>query len=230
MVEFRSISSWVQTPQPQVSQESMVIGRRLGGHQLAETEGGHSSPGHCFACHAHVLNNGVKGWFWDLSSLWLMKREWERHRDTGCPLRASTKEASSSALNSGEAPKSSACSLPMITPNREDWMETEGEENKPEDGYQSKLVAYGTHWSMHLGAAAEEVEVNCTKKESGGLHKAVCQGLPLPSKGSGHLASLSDSCSLFLSGCPSPWSLHSWCKGSGHCNTMSFLCLSQGIS
>lgn len=33
----------------------------------------------------------------------------------------------------------------MITPNREDWMETEGEENKPEDGYQSKLVAYGTH-------------------------------------------------------------------------------------
>lgn len=127
-------------------------------------------------------------------------RESERHRDTGCPLRASTKKASSTALNSGEAPKSSACPLLMITPNREDWMET-GEENE--------LVAYGTHWSMHLGVTAEEVEVNRTKKESEGLHKAVCQGLPLPSKGSSCLVSLSDSCSLFLSGCPSPWSLHS---------------------
>lgn len=44
---------------------------------------------------------------------------------------------------------------------------------------------------MHLGVSAEEVEASCTKKESGGLHKAVCQGLPLPHKGSGSLASLS---------------------------------------
>lgn len=43
---------------------------------------------------------------------------------------------------------------------------------------------------MHLGVAAREVDVSCTKSESGGLHKALYQGLPLPPKGSGSLASL----------------------------------------
>lgn len=78
MVEFRSVSSWVQTPQQQVTQESTVIGRRL-----AETKGDHSSPGHCFTCRAHVNTGEIEQWGEGLilGSFFTMADE-ERMRET----------------------------------------------------------------------------------------------------------------------------------------------------
>lgn len=76
-------------------------------------------------------------------------------------------------------------------PDREDWMEAEvGEEAR------AWLVVKASgrwHSLKHApgSVAAEEVGVSCTKNKSGVLHKSVCQGLPLPSKGSGSRASLS---------------------------------------